>query len=496
MTQPPPNGPAPFVRESSRIGLNLIALVASRFMCLALSVVQVGIIFRALGREGSGQWGYALNYPALFTVFATLGIQRLLVRDIARNPDIAWTRVWTATGLVAVLSTVVTGVIMLSVLAIDESPVVRAAVFASSLSVIVLWALQRPFEGLLMARERMALIAVVNIIAGTVRLGSVYLAMRESPTSATAHAAIAVGNSVGFVLMTGAAIAAVGWERPTFRLSLALSQVRECLPFTVAALFSMIYFKSDVSLLKWLAGEGAAGIYTLPQRVMEPLLMIAGIWGTAVFPALCRFSVTAPGNYERLMRTSARLALMLAFPMGAGIAVLSGSVVGLLAGERAGEFALSVQVLRILCVVVPMFYLNGVGQEFLYASHRNWVVARTYGLASLLSVGANLLLIPTLGPAGAACTAIATNLCISVLFVHEMRGDYGAMGLIPLVAKTLAACGVMAGVTYALAGVSLILSVVVGGLVYLGLQAALRTLTSEERRMMVSLVRAPFARRA
>ena len=495
MTQPPPNGPTGFARESSRIGFNLIALVASRFLCLTLSVVQVGIIFRALGREGSGQWGYALNYPALFTVFATLGIQRLLVRDIARNPAIAWTRVWTAAGVVAVLSTVVTGAVMLSVLAIEESPVVRAAVFASSLSVIVLWALQRPFEGLLVAREQMAIIAVVNIVAGAVRLGSVYLAMRQGPTSASAHAAIAVGNSVGFVLMAGAAIVAAGWKRPTFQLSLALSQIRECLPFTVAALFSMIYFKSDISLLKWLTGEAATGVYTLPQRVMEPLLMIAGIWGTAVFPALCRFSVTAPGNYDRLMRTSARLALMVAFPMGVGIAVLSGSVVGLLSGERAGEFAESVLVLRILCVVVPMFYLNGVGQEFLYASHRNWVVARTYGLAALVSVGVNLLLIPRVGPAGAACTAIAANLCVSMLFVREMRSDYGAMGLIPLVTKTLVACAIMAAVTFALEEVSLALSVVVGGGVYVALQAGLRTLTPEEHGIVMSLLRAPFTRR-
>ncbi len=485
-----------FTRESSRIGFNIVALVVSRLIGLALSLVQVGIIFRALGVEGSGQFGFALNYPALFTVFATLGIQRLLVRDIARNPAIAWTHVWTATGVVAVLSTLVTGVIMLSVFKIESDPVVRMAVFLSSLSVINLWALQRPFEGLMLARERMMAISIVNVLSGMVRLVCVYYALGQAPTSAQAHGAIAVGNLAGMLLLVGATILQTGWERPSFRLSLAISQIRECAPFTVAALFSMVYFKSDVSLLKWLNGDAAAGIYTMPQRVMEPLLMIAGIWGTAVFPALCRFSVNAPDHYDRLMKTSARLALLVAFPMAAGVAVLAGPVVGLLAGDRAGEFAESVTVLRILAVVVPLFYLNGVGQEFLYATHRNWYVAGAYGVASAVNVGLNLVLVPRLGPAGAAWTAIATNLCISVVFVWGMQSAYGAMGLIRLVSKTALACAVMGGATYLLAPISLVLGIGVGGLVYVGVQALLRTLNPQERELVAAMAQAPMARLA
>lgn len=485
-----------FTRESSRIGFNIVALVTSRLISLALSLVQVGIIFRALGVEGSGQFGFALNYPALFTVFATLGIQRLLVRDIARDPGIAWTHVWTAAGVVAVLSTLVSGVIMVSVFKMESDPVVRLAVFLSSLSVINLWALQRPFEGLLLAHERMMAISAVNVVSSMVRLACVYYALGRVPTSAGAHGAIALGNAVGLLLLVGTTVLQAGWERPSFRLSLALSQIRECAPFTVAALFSMVYFKSDVSMLKWLNGDAATGIYTVPQRVMEPLLMIAGIWGTAVFPALCRFSVNAPDHYDRLMKTSARLALLVAFPMAAGIAVLAGPVVGLLAGARAAEFADSVTVLRILAIVVPLFYLNGVGQEFLYATHRNWYVAGTYGVASAVNVGLNLVLVPRLGPAGAAWTAIATNLCISIAFVWGMQSAYGAMGLIRLVGKTALACVVMGGATYFLAHISLTLSILAGGVVYVALQALLRTLNPQERELVVAMAQAPMTRLA
>jgi len=488
--RPQPGRPEGFARESSRIGGNLIAMVASRFLCLALSLVQMGIVFRALSVDGAGQFGFALNYPALFTVFATLGIQRLLMRDIARNHDAAWTQVWTAAAVLGGLSVLVTGVIMGSMAAIEPNAMTRQAVLMATLSVIVLYAVQRPFEALLMARERMVAVSLVNLVGGVGRLVFTYLALQAAPTSAGAHAGIAVGNLLAFVLCVAAAIRVAGWERPRICVRLAWRQIVESNAFTVAVLFSLIYFKSDMSLLKWLQGESAAGIYTAAQRVTEPLFMIAAIWGTTVFPALCRFSVHAPDNYERLVRTSARLVLLVAFPMGFGLAALAGPVIGLLTGAGGGEFAQSVTVLRLLCVVTPFFYFNSVGQEFLYARHRNWFVVASYGAGSVASIAANLVLIPRYGAEGAAYAAILANGLISVLFFRGMRGDYGTMRLLALCGKTTVACSAMAGAAWLIAPYTLAGSVAAGAVIYVALQYLLRTLNGEEQALVGSLISA------
>ena len=492
MTAKASTTPSEPLRESSRVGVNVIALIGSRFLCLALSLVQTSIILRALGVEGSGQFIYALNFPALFTMFATLGIQRLLVRDIAREPGIAWTYAWTAALVTAVLSALVLAVVAGSILAIEADTTVRWAVVMSSLSVVVLWALQGPFEAILIARERMIWIAVIYVIAGVARLAAVYLAMRLVPSSVSAHTGIAVGGLLGFFLCVAVAIWVVGWERPRFRLSLALAQIRECMPFTAAMLFSAIYFKSDVSILTWLCGKDAAGIYGPAQRIMEPLLMIAGIWGTAVFPALCRLSVNARENYDRLAATSARLALMIAFPMAFGVAAIAQPVIALLTGAHAAEFGEAVFVLRVFCAVVPFFYLNSIGQEFLYATHRTWLVPRAYGVAAVLSVVLNLLLIPRYGVPAVAYTALLVNAAISVIFVAAMPTEYRAMALPALVLKTLVACLLMATVAYLLVPISLAASIAAGGLIYVVMQALLKTLVPEERVLVARLAQAPL----
>lgn len=477
------------MRESSRIGINLIALLFSRFTGMALALVQSGIIFRALTLERTGQFGFAQGYASLFTVFATVGIQRLLMRDIARDHSIAWSYVWAAEAVILALSVTVFCIVTGALLLVERNPQVIWAVAAAGVWVIVIWAIQQPLESLLIAKERMVLLSVANVAGGVLRLFLVFLVVRRVPTGAAAHGAIALANLLDLVLCFMFCVMAGGWERPRLRISLAVHHVRESIPFVTAALCSIIYFKSDISILKFMRGDEAAGLYTPAVRLMEPLMMVAGLWGTAVFPALCRFSHTAADRYEQLKKTSLRLALMAAFPMAVGIAILAEPIIRLLTGARAAEYVESVLLLRMLCVALPLFYLNGVTQEFLYSAHRNWVVVGSYAAAAFVSVCGNVVLIPLFEVRAVGVVAIATNLCVSIILVAVMAREFASMKLVMLTAKTAAACVVMGAIAHVLIPLSLVASVVGGAAVYVFLQAVLKTLNTEERTMLNRILR-------
>lgn len=472
-----------------RIGRNMAALVTSRVLGLALALVQYGIIFRALSLEGRGQLGFGLSYAALFGVFATFGVQRLLVRDIARDPASAWPLAWTAGALVTVLSAL-TALLVAATLVLGgaDRATVNAALLAS-LSVVIVPALQKPFESLLTARERMGWVGLAALVAAVTRVGLVWAAMAVEPAVGMALLALAGGNAAGLLVLAGASVAVAGWERPRTRLAHVLGQMRECVPFAVAMVFSLVYFKSDMAILKFMAGDAAAGVYTPVQRLMEPLLMVAGIWGTVVFPALCRFAAVDDAQYARLRRSAARLALLGALPMAFGLAVLAEPVTRLLVGGDAEGAAETAALMRLYCAVVPFFYLNGVAQEFLYAVHQNWRVVAAYAGAAVVSVAGNLALIPALGPSAVAYAAVAANALISVVFVWSMRDAYGAMGLPSLTAKTAVASAGMALAAWAGARVNLGVAVAAGAVVYVALQWALGVLDPEERRLVRQLAR-------
>ena len=477
--------------DSARVGTNLAALVAARFVSMALSFVQMGIMIRALGQEGVGQFTFALNYPALFTVFATLGIQRLLVRDIARNPSIAWRYAWTALAVVVVLAGGVQVLVSVSAAFVHDNPVTQRAVMWAALSVVFLWAVQTPFEALITARERMGLLAGIYLLAAVLKLASVFVVLQLAPTSAGAHAAIAGANLVALLACVGVAIAVAGWERPSFELRLAFEQIRECVPFTAAALCSQLYFKSDVTLLTLIRGEAEAGLYGPVQRVVEPIIMIAGIWGTAVFPALCRLSVDAPSRYTQLKRSTIRLALVVALPMAVGIALISEPIIRLMAGAQFEAFAPSVLLLQYMTVIIPFFYFNGIAQEFFYAAHRNWFVVRAYALAAITNIGLNAALMPTYGVWALPIAAIAANFVIAGLFLVGLRREWGdtRVGLPSLALKTLTACGVMAAIVYCAAPVSLVGGIAAGAAAYGVLVYLFRVLEPEERAVVTAILR-------
>ena len=480
-------GAGNLTKVSARVGFNLVALIGSRLAGMALTLVMMGIIFRALDVEGRGQFGFSWQFASLFTVLATLGIQRLLVRDIARDPTIAWRYVWTALAVVTVLSGLVFAAIAGAAWLVEDVPGERMSILLAAAWVVVLWAWQRPFESLLVAQERMGLVALVNTAGSVLKLGAVYYIMARTPSSAAAHGAIAAATGVAFLLCIVATVYAAGWERPRVRLGLARTQLRECYPFAIAMAFSLVYFKSDMSLLALLKGDEAAGIYTPPQRVMEPLLMIAGLWGTAIFPALCRLSHAAPEDYTRLKRTSLRWVLMVSSPMAAGLALLAGPVIALLTGGAA-DAQPSIPVLAVLAAVTPFFYLNSVAQEFLYAAHRNWYVVASYAVGALLSVAANVAIIPLFGALGAAWVAVAVNAVISGFFLYAVRHDIGAMHLPTLFAKIAAACAVMAAVVWLTLPFHWALALAAGAATYLVALLLLRAPDATERAMLAGMV--------
>ncbi|MBP8131551.1 MAG: flippase [Candidatus Hydrogenedentes bacterium] len=489
--RPPQTGMA---ATATKIGLNLVSLVASRFVALALTLVQMAIIFRVMDVEARGVFGFSMQFTSLFTVFATLGIQRLLVRDIARDPTLAWTHVWTAFFVVVALSGAVMLAIAASALYVEHSAPNRLSMLFAGGWVVLLWAWQRPFEGLLIARERMDLVSIVTVTASVLKIGTVYCLIRLSATSASAHAAIFIATGASFLLCVWFAFRVCGWARPQFQWALALQQVRECYPFAVAMLCSLVYFKSDMSLLKFLRGDLEAGIYTPPQRVMEPLLMIAGLWGTAVFPALCRFSHTSPEDYTAVRKTSLRFALLAAVPMAFGLALTAKPVIDILTGSDP-EAQGSVFVLKVLAAMTPFFYLNGIAQEFFYAIHRNWFVVIAYAAGAACNVAGNLFAIPAYGATGAAVVAVFTNAFISGFFILGLRGAFGGMHLPTLVSKSLLACGAMSLVFLAAAPFSLILGISVGAVAYLALLLLLRTFEPAERDLMRAMGAAVWRRR-
>ncbi len=481
-------------RESLRVILNASYMVVSRVLGLALALVQNAVLFRALGQAESGFFGYALGFVSLFTVFGTLGVGRLVVRDVARNRSDAWRYAWSALFAVTVLSCLTIAGIAFASLYLEATTARRLTLVVAAVWVIGVYAWQQPFESLLLAQERFFLNALLGLLGAVFRLCAVYFVVWRQPTALAAHGAIAAANLTSMLLCALAAVWVTSWSAPRVDMHFIRVRMRECFPFTLSMIFSMLYFKSDLTLLQWFGGDSAVGAYLPGQRVMEPLLMLAPIWGASIFPALCRISHTQADLHSVVHVSALRTAVMLAMPLAAIICLASERIVVVLTGHPTG-FGEGSPVLATLAWTAPFFYFNSLSQEYLYSLHRNWQVTAAYALASVVSLGLNAVSIPVFGARGAAFTAIAANATVTLCFAACMYRVLAAQQFPSVTLKTsLATLGMLC--VGSLCGKLTFWGGLVGAaLTYCLLQLSFGTLSPEERALGRNLLARIFRRR-
>ena len=196
--------------------------------------------------------------------------------------------------------------------------------------------------------------------------------------------------------------------------------LRESWPLFVNQLLQGLFFKIDAVLLLPLAGAPPAGTYAAAYKVSEGAGIVSSTFTLALFPRLSRSSDPSTGQPREVLadayRLPLRLLLQLAFPLAAGIALLSEPIVALIAGrDYLPESAIA---LSILICYLPLSYANGLTQYVLIAAGRQRLLTGAFVAALVFNFVANLILIPRFGYVGAAWVTVASEVVLLVPFAR------------------------------------------------------------------------------
>lgn len=200
-----------------------------------------------------------------------------------------------------------------------------------------------------------------------------------------------------------------------------LSQVaRGSFPFGVALFFQLVYYQSDVVMLKLLSTPAQAGYY----NIAFVLVAATYILPTAVFQKffLPKIHVWANQDPARLRRFSLRASIgigVAGFLVAAFYWITSDILVMFLFGE---DYAASAPVLRILSLSIPAIFISYNFGAILMT--RNNMKTKTYfmGIVALFNIVANLFMIPEFGAQGAATTTLMSAfLLLSLYFIGARK---------------------------------------------------------------------------
>lgn len=291
----------------------------------------------------------------------------------------------------------------------------------------------------------------------------------------------AVGALVGYVVSSFVAAAltvgAVYYlystaERRRVEPGLRRRIIEYALPITLTENSSTLMKRVDILLIGAFLTPLAVSYYVVAKQIMTFLKVPANSLGFAISP---RYSEQLHrDNLEtasRLYGEALTSTLLFYVPAAVGLVIVAEPTLRLLFGPEYTGGTIVLQLLTIYLVVQAISYITSGGLDYLgRAKHR----AYAKGVTAVANLGLNLLLIPTVGIAGAAISTAGTYavyVTLNVYLMHlELRLDWWAIGT--RCVKITAVTGVMALAVLPFAPaidgfVSLFAVVALGGLVWL-----------------------------
>jgi O-antigen/teichoic acid export membrane protein len=193
--------------------------------------------------------------------------------------------------------------------------------------------------------------------------------------------------------------------------------LRESLPFWLAGIFSLLYARGDVVLLKLLSSDAEVGAYRTAGQLVEVVRQAPVLLLTALFPQLAR-AFAEPGG--RLLRLERQVTLLL---VGGGLAAAAmlAAVAGPLIRHFYGpQFARTIPTLYVLAAAVPLVFMNAGLLHFFVARDRGMLNVVLSGAMVLVSLTANLLLARPLGAVGSAVATLATEAALSASCLYAL----------------------------------------------------------------------------
>lgn len=403
----------PLSEGFSRYLYNTSWLIAERVFRMVLGLVTAVAVARVLGPDKFGLLSYAQSIILLFSMFASVGLDAVVVREIVK--DNSKTNLLMGTAFAIKLA----GVLLIA-------PLLAAAIQFSSADsetrrLIYVFYLAYFFQcfdviDFYFQSKVVSKLAAIARAMGFTVLSFGKLAFLALGMPLLAFAIIAVIETMivaaGLIYFyrrycDGRLIA---WQ---FDRALAKQLLKSSLPLAFSGLVVSIYMRADQIMIKEMLDAAAVGQYVAAVQLSEAWYFIPTVIASSVFPAIIEARELHAEVYRLRLRQLYSTLVCLAFLVAIPATVLADPMVSILYGA-AFEGTGSVLTVHIWSGVF-VFLAVASGK---YMTLEGWEtkILKRHVLGATLNIGLNLLAIPRYGGVGAALATLLSWLAAAYLY--------------------------------------------------------------------------------
>lgn len=408
----------PFIRQklvnpdAQKLAGNTGWLFADKIL-RAVGELTVGIwLARYLGPEQFGTLSFAIAFVALFTPLYTLGLEKIVVRDIVQHPEQAQKTLGSALGLrlvAGVLGAVAaTGLI---ILLRPGQPVLQGLVglmafglvFQAS-DVVTFW-----FQSQIQAKYDVQARSSAYGVASLARIGCI-LTQTSLAAIGLTYVLEPLLRAVGLGVIYRRAERVKGkWQ---FSFKRAKTLLQNSWPLILSGVAIMVYMRIDQVMLGQMANDEAVGIYSAAVKLSEAWYFIPVAIASSTFPSVLVAKQQSKAQYYRKLGNLFKFVVAVAYIIAITLSLSAYQLTTTLFGA---SYAGAATVLSIH-VWSGIFTSLGVIRE-LWMTAENLLIFSflTTTSGALINVAINYALIPKYAAIGAAVATLLAYVLANVM---------------------------------------------------------------------------------
>jgi len=443
------------VAPRRQLASGIAALAGGEIAARVIAFAATAWLTRRLGPEGYGVIGFATAISGYFLIVAGTGFNDIGAREVAREPQRA---AQIAASTIAVrLPLALAAWLCLGALALllPKPAIVRLVVFMAGLSFIsqaldTSWV----FKGL----ERNVRVGVAGVCTQTLYAIGI-LSLVRGPNDLLWVPVLQFGGELVAAIWIGAGL--FGRRLPKVTLGSGVAILRASGFVTLSRLLRVVILTGGVVLLGLMAGERAVGFFSASYRFCFLLMAIAGAIHTAYLPSFSR-AAHLPETLVGLTRSALAVSALIGAPLVVGSILVARIILPMMFGSAFVEATLTFQ---LLLISIGFVFIHGTLHNVFLVVHRTHVESALFGVAALVMLVLNVVLIPSYAAAGAALAVVIAEATIVTSGWLLLRRLGVHPGIRPLVAPVTAAM-IMAATLLALPRLPLPAVVLAGAATY------------------------------
>jgi len=469
------------MKQSQRIVKNAVFGILASLISGLVYLATVMIIAHKVSVVEFGKYSFVLAFAIFFQLVADAGLPRMMIREIAKNPEGFAPLVGAAVSLIWLASGVICLLVALIVPFLHFGMDVKVSALVMSFATLATFH-AAGYSAVLRAFEDNELNYLGYVLHKILLLGLILLAIRFQTGLVGFVSAHLVSNLLLWYFYH--IVVSHLYSRISLRIDVPLwkSLIVAALPMGGGVMLRQLALQLDILILTWMTNLTTVGLFSGPYRISMALRVIPQTLSLPLYPLYSRTAHLSPERFREAYQWSMKFFALISIPFAAFFVAWSKPILRLALGDK---FMPALPAMQLLGLGLVPFFLSTLFQ-YLFAAldqQRRFLISTCVG--SALRILLLIILIPTFGFVGPAIAFVCAETVIVGIWMFQLTRLGFPANLGNVIWRPLAAGLAMAFILLAVQESPLLWQLCVGALsllLYGVILIALKTFSIEEIR--------------